>query len=47
MEEVIRSFPLSIDILQHETYLALNRCKLANEVLMNDNSNVKSDNTAI
>ena len=47
MEEVIRVFPLSIDILQHEIYLALNRCKLANEILMNVNSNVMSHNTTI
>ena len=34
-------------ILQHETFFALNRCKLDNEILMNDNSNVMSHNTAI
>ena len=34
-------------ILQHETELAPNRCKLADEVLMNDNLNVICDNTPI
>ena len=47
MRKNICVFPLLIDILQHETFLALNRCKLANEILMNDNSNVMSHNTAI
>ena len=34
-------------ILQHETELAFNRCKLADEVLMNDNLNVICNNTLI
>ena len=48
MGEVIRVFfTFNRHILQHEIELALNRCKLADEVLMNDNLNVICNNTPI
>ena len=40
-------FTFNRHFLQHETELALNRCKLADEVLMNDNLNVICNNTPI
>ena len=51
LEGCVRSytvfFTFNRHILQHETELALNRCKLADEVLMNDNLNVICNNTPI